>query len=416
MKYTEIPWPFLKGKLRSQGSMSYLYDIYFNCRYDMEYSSGKEKSQLIEELENIDNDNILDPIQCNIDKINDYFVFEYKIHSSLIKEDKASNIFDNFEETIKIILKETQNKNKEKDAINNVIDIIKNVLEIPLTSEINYNDNFYELGGNSLSFIRLNYLIKKNLEIDISMNEFLSCETINDIVLLTKKNGQKNIENIRVILFPGLFGGAQPYNNLINYLKIYFKNIDIIPISYPKFIENFKDFSSFIEYLKINFQEKYYPLTDIPTLLIGTSFGGIVAYEFYQSTSYINNMYIINIDGIADNRWNKNYTFKEHSESLLKYVKNNYISSDISIVKFPNDMTDVINHSWNLLQLVINYLPTKNFNIKILLFSSTTNQNPYLWWNLFTNVILHHINSSHYQILNSDNSQEIAKHINNFLS
>uniref|UniRef100_A0A0K0E4P1 Carrier domain-containing protein n=1 Tax=Strongyloides stercoralis TaxID=6248 RepID=A0A0K0E4P1_STRER len=415
MEYKEIPWPFLKSKLRSRSSSSYLYDIYFNCRYDMEYSNGRERSQLIEELENIDNDKILDPIQCNIDKINDYFVFEYKIHSYLINENKVPKIFEDFEKTTRNFLENNNNYIEYKDKKKNILDIIKEVLEIPITSQINYNDNFYEIGGNSLSFIKLAHLLRENLKINISMDEFLSCETIDDIISLTKKNKQKNVEKIRIILFPGLFGSTHPYKNLINHFKTYFDNIDIISIIYPKYINNFKDFPSFIEYIKITFEEKYYPLTDIPTLLIGTSFGGIVAYEFYQSISCINNKYIINIDGIADNRHNKTFTFQEHSKLFLKYINKNCILSDGTSEKYP-DITSAIKHSWNLLQLVINYLPTKNFNIKILLFTSITNQNPYLWWDLFTNVTTFSINSSHDEILNNDNSKEIARYIKDFLS
>uniref|UniRef100_A0A0N5B7J8 Carrier domain-containing protein n=1 Tax=Strongyloides papillosus TaxID=174720 RepID=A0A0N5B7J8_STREA len=410
LKYKEVPWPFLKGKLRSNGMKCYLHDIYFNCRYDMESSDRSGKNHLIEELEEINNNNILEPIQINIDKNDNCFILEYKIHPYILNEGEVLDIYQNFDDTIKNILKGVISKEKEDDNKNIVYDIIKEVLSLPMTFKLQDNDNFYEIGGNSLSFIRLSYLLREKLKISINMDDFLSCENINDIISLTKRKNKKDAETIRVILFPGLFGSTHPYRYLINHLRIMFKNPEIIPITYPRYMENFQDFKSFIEYLKISFQESYCPLQDIPTLLIGTSFGGIVAYEFYLSAPYIKNGFVINIDGIADNRCNKSVTYEEHKKLIIGYMESCDKLSNI-MDKNNSNTTDVIEHSWNLLQIVVNYLPRKNFSTHITLITSIINENPYLWWNLFTNVNLHHLNSTHKEMLNNDNSKEIVKYI-----
>uniref|UniRef100_A0A0K0EV35 Ebony (inferred by orthology to a D. melanogaster protein) n=1 Tax=Strongyloides venezuelensis TaxID=75913 RepID=A0A0K0EV35_STRVS len=410
LKYKEVPWPFLKGKLRSNGMKCYLHDIYFNCRYDMESSDGGGKNHLIEELEEINNNNILDPIQINIDKNNNCFILEYKIHPYILSEGEVLNVYQNFNDTIKNIMKGVISNEKRDDNKNIVYDIIKEVLSLPMTFKLQDDDNFYEIGGNSLSFIRLSYFLREKLKVNINMDDFLSCESIKDIISLTKRKNKKDTETIRVILFPGLFGSTHPYRYLINHLRIMFKNLEIIPITYPRYMENFQDFKSFIEYLKISFQERYCPLQDVPTLLIGTSFGGIVAYEFFLSAPYIQNGFVINIDGIADNRCNKSVTYEEHKKLIIGYMES---CNKLSYLMDKNNLntTDVIEHSWNLLQIVVNYLPRKNFSTHITLITSIFNENPYLWWNLFTNVNLHHLNSTHKEMLNNDNSKEIAEYI-----
>uniref|UniRef100_A0A0N4ZHS0 Carrier domain-containing protein n=1 Tax=Parastrongyloides trichosuri TaxID=131310 RepID=A0A0N4ZHS0_PARTI len=410
--YKDLPWPFLKAKLRSISKECHLHDIYFNCRYDMEYSDKKEKSQLVEELENTNNEHILEPIQINIDKIDDFFVVEYKIHGDLMKIDASSSVFQNFENIIKEVL--YYDNEKDKNNIQNlVMKIIKELLSIQLDMEINLNDNFYELGGSSLLFIKLSNLLKSHFNVDIRMDELLSCESIGDILSLVKNN-KKDDSNIRVILFPPLFGNIQPYKYLIIELKNIFKNIEFIPITYPKYLSNFTNFSSLIQFLNITFQEKY-QFTDVPTLFIGSSFGSIIAYEFYINASNIQRSYIINIDGVADNRCNKNYSFEEHEKYVINYLSN-IRESICSDIKNENLITGVVEHSWNLLQLAIEYLPTTNFEKEIILFSCEENINPFLSWNLFTNVNLQIINGNHDNVLNEKNCKQIAEYIKNILS
>ena len=72
-----------------------------------------------------------------------------------------------------------------------ILTIIKNVLNLDVVS---MNDNFYDLGGNSLSSMVILNRIKLDLGVELTLNEFLEISVISDMVhKITNKSRKKEI-------------------------------------------------------------------------------------------------------------------------------------------------------------------------------------------------------------------------------
>ena len=108
--------------------------------------------------------------------------------------------------------------------------VLKIVSDILNTQNIDINDNFFDLGGNSLNILQLCSAINKKFGIQLQIAQILKAETIleiaamisgnkkvsDDIVILLNKKMKKNI-----FFLPPSLGFGLVYKNLSSYLENY---------------------------------------------------------------------------------------------------------------------------------------------------------------------------------------------------
>jgi len=75
------------------------------------------------------------------------------------------------------------------------LNICKEVLDV---EEIKYNDNFYNLGGNSLIIMNINSILNKRWNINISISEIYKCKTIMDLLSLFRSHLKDSKDYVKV--------------------------------------------------------------------------------------------------------------------------------------------------------------------------------------------------------------------------
>lgn len=138
---------------------------------------------------------------------------EYKICENIFRNlesiinnniDKILNYSDINNENLKLGIKQGKNKlsNEYGDTVfkkNNIaieeehLEIIKNIWKSILGDDANYNDDFFEQGGDSLSLARLLYRVKNETNIDISIDDFFEFPRF-DIFLGTNSSNNINLD------------------------------------------------------------------------------------------------------------------------------------------------------------------------------------------------------------------------------
>ena len=94
-------------------------------------------------------------------------------------------------------LSNTKNIVKSRNDIDVfLVESIKEILEIGQT-EISINDNFFDIGGDSLSAINLSAKISSKFNVDIAVNDIFKCQTILEIsnLISSKLSENDNIED-----------------------------------------------------------------------------------------------------------------------------------------------------------------------------------------------------------------------------
>ena len=82
-------------------------------------------------------------------------------------------------------IQELTNSTNKKDETDKILqNIWKDIL---LVSEVDYEDDFFELGGNSILAIRLNNKIKNIMNIEISISDIFKFTTFSEQVEFIKK-------------------------------------------------------------------------------------------------------------------------------------------------------------------------------------------------------------------------------------
>lgn len=161
----------------------------------------------------------------------------------------------------------------------------KECLQLP---SVSIHDNFFEIGGNSLSVIRLVNQINKHKAFNttVTISDFINAPTIAGLahVLATKAVGgpvyslltiQSEGTNIPLFLIHPAAGLALPYLPL----AAYFRHQPIYGIRNPRFGQ-LKDAFTSVEEMAANYIEQIQSIQpEGPYQLGGWSFGGIVALE-----------------------------------------------------------------------------------------------------------------------------------------
>lgn len=173
---------------------------------------------------------------------------------------------------------------EEDDIVKVVLGAWKRYLEV---DNITLDDNYYELGGDSLAAVEIVSEIRDKLNISISLNDFMDMETPRDIVTYVQKHRisiqetpsfvkkiKEGSGEANLFLVHPAGGNNICYNNLIRHIHHSEKNIYVI--SYPdnQYVdENMKQIAAYyISAIKKVQPNGHYNLG-------GYSFGGNLAFE-----------------------------------------------------------------------------------------------------------------------------------------
>lgn len=298
--------------------------------------------------------------------------------------------------------------------------IFKECLQV---SEVNNNDDFYHIGGDSLSAIRLLELIEKRFN-RISMSELIENSSILKLKNLIEKKKDINFSSIVILKKEGrkppLFlihpigGTVFCYIELMKYLN---NDRPCYGIQDPGIHFSDVHFSSIPEIASFYLQEIKSIQSKGPYLLGGYSFGGSIAFEvarqLEQNGEDVSRLLLIDSWAVFSNELKQHSKFCEIMEFILEDMKN-YISDSIQ------DKKKLLDLAWSRMQLLFDYVPnviaapiTLMKARDILPEYSVINETANHWQSYARNPInIYNIAGNHKSLLSAKGVEQLASIIN----
>lgn len=290
-------------------------------------------------------------------------------------------------------------------------------------------DDFYEIGGDSLSLLRLYELVNKKFPGAIKLADLVHNRTVCTLgeflknkfkppnpfscLVKLKNTGEKQ----PLFLLHPVGGAVFCYLELVKYLSI---DHQVIAIQYPLLESDQISFNS-IENMADYYMQAIQSVQNNGHYLIGGySFGANVAFEIVrqleqqgkEATLFIIDGWAKYSDQLRDRQKNFN-TMKQIVEETSARIPNFIHSKD-----------KLLNLLWNLMEMLFKYYPKKIKSLVILFkakevlpeyeeVDELTNH----WQNYSQNTInMHIIDGNHLNILDANNSKQIAVILNRYLS
>ena len=170
----------------------------------------------------------------------------------------------------------------ENDLEENILQIWKEILS---KKEISVTDNFFEIGGHSLRAIKLQSMLKRKLDMNLSIKDIYNRPTIKRLASDKEKsnslliNLQVNNRNNTIYFIPPLTGSSILYNPLA---KVLSNEFDSIGLQYKGF-EHKEEFSQSVEEMAKSFIEEIKNnQPDEPFIVFGYSMGSAIAFEIVK--------------------------------------------------------------------------------------------------------------------------------------
>lgn len=301
--------------------------------------------------------------------------------------------------------------------------------------EVSLQDNFFDLGGNSLLAIKLVSSLK-TININMSINDVLKYNSIEKIFQLQKNNEVKNMRDS--IIVPLKINNAQSNDNVF-----FVHAIGGIVIGYNDIVKELDKTFNYYGIQNINaLGKEIFPIDSIeelakiyldeilkiqPTgdyILMGSSLGGTLSYEIarelMQKGKKVKCIAMFDTWAIFNEYMQDENNFKDYNQKqLIKYQDS---LKDIN----PDQQQHLIDAMWKLMEILFAYKPKKNSAVKIHLFKATEldklhvgNMNyPDNAWQQYTDVpvSIYNIEGDHNSILQEPGRNEIIKYLNRILS
>ncbi|MEI8055594.1 MAG: AMP-binding protein, partial [bacterium] len=301
--------------------------------------------------------------------------------------------------------------------------------------KIDTTKSFFELGGDSITILKLLNTIKKDFGVNISVSEvyknssvayfasciakhqpqntiMMPCDTRNiNNSLVTLRNGNSD-ENPLFFMHP-VGGAVFCYQEIVNHLN---KNQTCYGIQYPSDSNNIGSLPKNIQELA-SYYISFIKLTQPkgPYAIVGHSFGGMLAYEIaYQLYNAGENISLV---AVLDT-WVVNMLDKQKKQKLKRDIIQKYQDQYESIFTEDAMAETRFIHMQNIGFV---YKPPK-FEGTINLFKANIQlpelvdiQNDTNFWSEFTNVNIHCVNGDHDSILETNNAKYLADKLTNIL-
>uniref|UniRef100_A0A0N5AFL3 Carrier domain-containing protein n=1 Tax=Syphacia muris TaxID=451379 RepID=A0A0N5AFL3_9BILA len=319
-QYETVPILPLLRKIRYVTKKKFTPEIIFNCRYTIENNSTNEIS-----VPNVQEfDKCMYAIEMDVDLVDGEYCWTIRIHNDTILVQHQTE----FRETFSNLLQQLINlfKNEEakegKQAANNklaentskntameeVEKKLKTIWKNCLNTEFfTTTSDFFFVGGDSLSCLKLKRHINETFLTDIPIEQLTNNSIFNQMVhtihykimenscknaidqkipsnVLIELNPRSTATTQSVIFLHPLIGGITlPYIHVVHELIKLDNNLQILGCQHPNtFSNHFNDphYNSSIEKLCSMYVEKLLPhLNDSKCTLVGASLGGILCYE-----------------------------------------------------------------------------------------------------------------------------------------
>lgn len=295
--------------------------------------------------------------------------------------------------------------------------------------------SFFELGGDSITVLRLLNAIKKDFGVSVAISEAYknssiiyfaslvakhqpqkiistSCNMNNiDNLLITLRNGDKS--KIPLFFMHPVGGTVFCYQEIVSYLN---KNQTCYGIQYPSDSNNIVNLPKNIQELAayyINFVKLIQPKG--PYAIVGHSFGGMLAYEIaYQLHSSGEDILLV---AILDT-WVVSMLDKQKKQKLKRDIIQKYQDQYEDVFAEDPMVETRFIHMQNIGFV---YQPPK-FAHTINLFKANIKlpelvdiQDDTNFWSEFTNVNVHCVNGDHDSILEIDNAKYLADKLTDML-
>ena len=295
-------------------------------------------------------------------------------------------------------------------------------------NKISLNDNFFNLGGDSLSALQLISELRSKANIALSLADIVHRNTVDKIYKCSGELGESantlvllesNLATKNIFFIHPVGGILAIYNSLIAQLSKRYNYYGLQNINlyhYKKF--NFKSFEALAEYylneiLTIQNTGEY--------ILIGSSLGGALAYEIARQLELSGRKvkFIAMIDAWA--YFAKVFYSRANFESNIdEQIKNQEIFGSLSGV----DKQVFMDEGWKIMQLNLDYQP-KASHSPICLYKASILDKYYIHngvcadngWQQYTDckMKIYYIPGDHVSIHNNVNLSIMAKHLNQAL-
>ncbi|CAD5210970.1 unnamed protein product [Bursaphelenchus okinawaensis] len=396
-----------------------LFQVYVNCRYHLEDQQSLRIGCAI------NTDPITPsrqfPFECHVDVVDDKINVQWLIgadYGGVIKQFDAEYV-NVYEEMVR---KKVRNMFWElldlKDGIPSKVngdDAVRNTTKHGLNSNkdellrntvtLSDDQQFFELGGNSLKLIRLQNRVKREMNITLDLKQLYRDCTVNKIWSYCNKNTKFKPEDatntvyitqdtVDILTNHSTISDQSTANGsfIPNHVEIINKgksNLLVLFHSivgvfcYRKLSKSILDDNTTVmlidvpdtvpdtlEELALNYSNIITDYTDnytnVNVSLAGFSFGAVLAYSAGQNLKFKYSN-LISLDGIANSgEVNREFTFEEHQRQMVSTMKRFGIDGDVELV----------DKSWRLLQLAVNYnIITSDENTHRILTSAETSPN-----------------------------------------
>lgn len=286
------------------------------------------------------------------------------------------------------------------DLIKEFLSLVANELGI---DKISLEDNFFDLGGDSLIALGILSKVLKKYQIAINIDDFYKSKNFEELIVTILRSNKKNIASYSVLQDTGMSalilihpGGGSVYQ--YDFFKtLPLEKLKIITIENQVLNDIESDIDSIEKMAKhyISLLDKNIFKEDFT--LCGWSFGGNVAYEmaYILQQAGINPRRVIMFDSWA--KYPEKYNdFKEFKNIWFHKLDKSYLFEDNLWKKM----------LWNRLKMLISYQPPIS-NIQIKLYKATEvdpalviNDDPSNFWSDITNNIkLINVDAKHQNIL-----------------
>ncbi|MFO0319164.1 MAG: beta-ketoacyl synthase N-terminal-like domain-containing protein, partial [Neisseriaceae bacterium] len=331
-------------------------------------------------------------------------------------------------------------RKSEKDPINRVLeanlpqlyyDIAKIFLELLMVDKISIHDNFFDLGGNSITSLSLITKLK-NIGINLSLTDIININSIAKIYKFAHHSNSKiqdkivvpllvNNQRKKVFFIHPIGGTVIKYLKIIDRLKNQYdyygiQNINISNINTIK-VESLQELCSIYleEILKIQDNGEY--------IFMGSSVGGNIAFEIARQLIQLGKTvkYIVMLDS-----WAKYFDKSDYPDKNIPALEESSYINHKNLKEFVSNTTyaNLMGAGNNLLQLIFRYQP-KKVDVKIYLCKANKLNPKHIkvenswdnFWQKYTDipVTVYNISGDHDTIFSNPGFSEILESINSIL-
>ncbi|KAK0394430.1 hypothetical protein QR680_000731 [Steinernema hermaphroditum] len=396
MSFSDLPFSLLinKMKLKRHHGRNELYEVYLNCRYGLENEESLTMAEVAPNSHHVLPLSSTHPLEVDVDQFREAFKVTIRLKGK--------------EHFLPLIEDGLKNELAALSAITKVKEIVGTLLKTE-PYKLDEEDNFFEVGGNSLLLLKLRNKLNEVFQKSISVLDLLSNQRLTDIANLTCADRQhtstvsvvhKAIPEDRIFIFlHPLIGGSVAYSNLYPLMISKLPNSSVLAVHPAAEVKE----ESIEELCKQYIAElKPYFADPDKVALIGASFGGILCYEIAKQTRLP--FKIISIDSTANTFQQRRLNFDEHRDQIRSELVEYSISA--------SDAKQIVENSWKLLQMSYEYHPTR----KILNdFYQLYIDDPTNGWDRVTKVKSLKIKGTHSTMLMKDNVDSLSDIIGKIL-